>query len=347
MYDDGILAEWWRQTSGPRRFMHILTDNALSGRCCAVDLNADSDFFDVFRDNVLGEDSAVSIEYENVAEDVADEDFLHNLLERWVAPDYEIDLLSESPFEDMAAKRALENRIVFVALSGRCPWAKKAGAAFNRGAKKSVGYCGALVFVTDFLDEDFPSGCGVDRLRLTDFVSPYDYRYFASHLLAERGVMDNAKRLYMSGLAEKITAPFEDFKLTAKIAVPQLYRDPTGTAERILGEDFSEEQCNKSLWEMQIQTVLPISENIRQTLIKNYGDELANILHTPVEDDFGNILNEPLDMELRHLRFYGAAEKFFRTTDWETLNFVCDIRNRLAHLKCLAPEEMERVFALG
>ena len=66
----------------------------------------------------------------------------------------------------------------------------------------------------------------------------------------------------------------------------------------------------------------------------------------PVEDDFGNVLTEPLDMELRHLRYYGAYEKFFAYNDWETLCFICDVRNRLAHLKVLSTDELERVFSL-
>ena len=343
---DDIVYEWWRQTSGPRRLMHKLTTNAMVGCCCATDIHPDEDFFDVFRDIVLSEDSAVIIEREDVAEGTGDEDFLHGLLSRYAAPDYEIDLLSESPFEDMAVKCALEHRIIFVTLRGRCQWAAKAGAAFNRGVTKSAGSHGVLIFLPEYLDEDFISGCGVEKLRSLDYISLYDAQALAGHFLAERGMMDGDKRLYTSGLAAKLTSPADNCELTAQFAVPQLYRDPVGTARRIMGENFSEEQCQRSIWEMQIQTVLPILENVRQLLIKNYESKLTQILTVPVEDDFGNILNEPLDMELRHLRFYGASEKFFKPSDWELLMFVCDVRNRLAHLKSLPTDELDKIFYL-
>ena len=343
---DDINYEWWRQISGPRRLLHKLTMSALSGLCCATDITADDGFFEMFESGVLGEDSAVIIERETVTEATGDEDFLHELLSRYAAPDYVIDLLSDSPFEDMALKCALEHRIIFVALRGRCPWAAKAGAAFNRGAGKSGGNHGAIIFLTDFLDEDFSSGCGVEKLRSADYMSFYDAQSLAGHLLAERGMMDGDKRLYTSGLAAKLSDA-ANVALTAELAVPQLYRDPLGVARRIMSEDFSEEQVTRGVWEMQIQTVLPISENVRQTLIKTYESFLANILISPVEDDFGNILNEPLDMELRHLRFYGASEKFFKPADWELLNFVGDARNRLAHLKILPAEDLDKIFSLA
>ena len=344
--NDDIAFEWWRQTSGPRRLLHNLTADALAGRCCATDIKAEDEFFDVFAAVVSSEDSAVSIEREEIAGDTSDDDFLHELLSRYAPPDYVIDILSDSPFSGLAENNALGQRIIFVTLFGRCLWAAKVGAAFNRGAKKNPGNRGALIFLTEYLDEDFSSGCGVEKLRAADYITAYDAQSFAGHLLAERGMMDSGKRLYTSGLAAKIIASAQNYDLAAQIAVPQLYREPTEVARRVMGDDFSEEQCVRSIWEMQIQTVLPISENVRQRLITNYEKNLANIVLNPIEDDFGNILTEPLDMELRHLRFYGADGRFFSAADWEELNFVCDMRNRLAHLRILPSEELDRIFAL-
>ena len=336
---------WWRQTSGPRRLLRKLTSNSLRGLCSATSNIADENFLEVFAAGIMEEDSAVIIDHEQVDENTSDDDFLHTLLDKYASPDYVIDLLSDSPFLDMAAKGALKHRIIFVTFCGRCSWAAKIGAAYNKGAAKAAN-SGALIFLTDWLDDDFPSGCGVDRLSIADYVTTYDYQSYAAHLLAERGMKDGGKRIYTAGLTAAIAAPCNDFSLVPALALPQLYREPLETARRILSDNFVEEQVLRNLWEMQMQTVMPITENFRQKLIRTYEKTLARILLNPVEDDFGNILTEPLDMELRHLRYYGASEKCFSYNDWETLSFMCDVRNKLAHLKTLTTEELDRVFAL-
>ena len=257
---------WWRQTSGPRRLLRKLTSNSLRGLCSATSNIADENFLEVFAAGIMEEDSAVIIDHEQVDENTSDDDFLHTLLDKYASPDYVIDLLSDSPFLDMAAKGALKHRIIFVTFCGRCSWAAKIGAAYNKGAAKAAN-SGALIFLTDWLDDDFPSGCGVDRLSIADYVTTYDYQSYAAHLLAERGMKDGGKRIYTAGLTAAIAAPCNDFSLVPALALPQLYREPLETARRILSDNFVEEQVLRNLWEMQMQTVMPITHtNLRKNL---------------------------------------------------------------------------------
>ena len=66
----------------------------------------------------------------------------------------------------------------------------------------------------------------------------------------------------------------------------------------------------------------------------------------PVADEFGKFLNNPWDMELRHLHYYGGNGKIFSQTDWETLELVYRVRNDLSHLYTVDVDRLEKIFDL-
>ena len=94
-----------------------------------------------------------------------------------------------------------------------------------------------------------------------------------------------------------------------------------------------------------MQFALPIVETIRENLIDKNLSSLKRIL--PVADEFGKFLDNPWDMELRHLHFYGGSAKIFSATDWETLEFVYRVRNDLSHLDTIDFERLKKVFTLS
>ena len=93
-----------------------------------------------------------------------------------------------------------------------------------------------------------------------------------------------------------------------------------------------------------MQFLLPILENLRSRIIEKNFLQLERIL--PVTDEFGRILEEPYDMELRHLHYYGGSRQLFQYSDWENLELAYNARNDLSHLRILELSSLEKIFNL-
>ena len=90
---------------------------------------------------------------------------------------------------------------------------------------------------------------------------------------------------------------------------------------------------------------MPTLEEIRGRLIEKNFVALRNLL--PVEDEFGNEIKDPFDMELRHLRHYGGRAMIFKQNDWDVLELAYQARNELSHLKTIDLARVEKIFAFA
>ena len=84
---------------------------------------------------------------------------------------------------------------------------------------------------------------------------------------------------------------------------------------------------------------------MRGRLIEKNYRYLKNIL--PVKDEFGKIITDPWDMELRHLHFYGGNAMIFHLSDWEKLELAHQSRNLISHLESIETAQIEKIFALA
>ena len=129
------------------------------------------------------------------------------------------------------------------------------------------------------------------------------------------------------------------------LSVSDLYYNGIEVAKEVLSEDFAGHKFDRAVWETQIQFVLPIVETVREKLIAHNLVALKKLL--PVADEFGKFLENPWDMELRHLHYYGGNDKVFSQMDWDMLELVYRVRNDLSHLDIIDVERLEKIFKLG
>ena len=201
---------------------------------------------------------------------------------------------------------------------------------FNRSA---ANFSTALIFVTT--EENPPP----NLTRLSDYLTPYDVQFFAINFL-ENAPLTAKKKMYTSTLAEKLSG--QSPILVKNLARLELYNHGLEFVRTLLPQ-FDERIFVRAVWECQMQFLMPTLEQIRERLIRKSETLLRRIL--PKQDEFGTILEEPLDMELRHLHYYGGKYKIFPAEDWELLEFAYAARNDLSHLKKLELWDLERLFA--
>ena len=191
-----------------------------------------------------------------------------------------------------------------------------------------------MIFLTSELPPQF-------TYRLTDFITPYDVQFFAINLL-ENARLSQTEKLYTATLTAKLAGT--SAMLAKNLACAELYIDGERLAEEVFGADYNRRKFERAAWETQIQFALPIVETVREKLIARNLPELKKLL--PVTDEFGKTLNNPWDMELRHLHYYGGNVKVFSQSDWDVLELVYRTRNDLSHLDTIDKERLEKIFAL-
>ena len=176
---------------------------------------------------------------------------------------------------------------------------------------------------------------------MTDFITPYDVQFFAINLM-ESARLSSTEKLYTATLTAKLAG--SSALLTKNLACAELYTDGQRLMEEVFGAGYQRRAYERAVWETQIQFALPIVETVREKLIARNLNGLRELL--PVTDEFGKALDDPWDMELRHLHYYGGNVKLFSQSDWDVLEMVYRARNDLSHLDMIDKERLEKIFAL-
>lgn len=91
---------------------------------------------------------------------------------------------------------------------------------------------------------------------------------------------------------------------------------------------FSAEQIQLAVLSAQFKVLLPLIEQKRREFISKYYPNIDCLL--PWVNDFGNIKNEPYDMEIRDL-MYKANEVGISDSDKKLISFLREARNQIAH----------------
>ena len=329
--DADDLDSWWRTIPGARRFLNAVF-SAFNKKCAlAAQIPAESveDFIQALEQKIQRKDANSPIERFNYNRAGDVEDFVEALTVEF-APNF-LRNFTRAPLEDLAKQNPFGGyAAIIIRLEEKADWLTDAVTEFNRSA---ANFSTALIFVTT--EENPPP----NLTRLSDYLTPYDVQFFAINFL-ENAPLTAKKKMYTSTLAEKLSGQ-------SPILVKNLARlelDNHGLEfVRTLLPQFDERIFVRAVWECQMQFLLPTLEEIRERLIRKSETLLRRIL--PKKDEFGTILEEPLDMELRHLHYYGGKYKIFPAEDWELLEFAYAARNDLSHLKKLELWDLERLFA--
>ena len=329
------LESWWLRVPGARRFLGAIVSEAELNKAVVADIaNTDIDgFVSIFTDIIQRRNYSTVIEHLELNQPIELDDFITDLAIKF-DPNYVPDLMSDSMIMDVASKNVLSGYIIFIKVNSKVNWLSDLVSDFNKIDSSSKG---SLIFLTS--DDDMPSQI---TMKTKDYILPYDVQFFAFNIL-EDTKLSQTEKLFTATLTSKLAGT--SAIIAKNLASTELFFNGQSFAEEVLSENFNSHKFNRALWETQIQFALPIVESIREKLIDKKLPELKQLL--PVADEFGKFLDNPWDMELRHLHFYGGSAKLFSQNDWEILELVYRVRNDLSHLDSIDVERLEKVLELS
>ena len=331
--DDEELDSWWRTVPGARHFTQAAMEAVEKNLAVAVHLpQVDSDgFVKTFIEKIQRRYLSLIVEIFDYDGSGDAEDFVNALTEKY-APDFLRDFTKDSPMEDLAEQNLFGGYVIIVRLKNKFKNLPDAVADYNKAVKNESG---AFIFVTS---EDNPSP---GLVRFSDYLTPYDVQFFAINLLDDTKLTAQEK-IYTATLAAKLSG--QSAILAKNLATAELFTDGANFVKKFFPK-FDERFFNRAVWECQVQFILPILEQMRGRLIEKNYRYLKNIL--PVKDEFGKIITDPWDMELRHLHFYGGNAMIFHLSDWEKLELAHQSRNLISHLESIETAQIEKIFALA
>ena len=331
--DDEELESWWRTVPGARHFMNIAMNTI--DKNCSVALHlakADSDgFIQMLREKIQRRYLNIILEEFDYSGAGDMEDFVNALTERF-APNFLRDFTKDSAMEDLARQNLFGGYVVIVRLKKDFKGLTAAVSTFNRVATDQSG---SFIFVSS---QDNPSP---SMARLADFLTPYDVQFFAINLL-DNVRLSTLQKIYTATLVAKLAG--HSAIIAKNLATIEIFNDGAEFVKKII-PNFDEKIYSQAVWECQVQYLLPILEQVRGRLIEKNFRQLRNIL--PVKDEFGKIITDPWDMELRHLHFYGGNAMLFHINDWENLELAYHARNLISHLEILDREQTDIIFLLA
>ena len=328
------LEAWWERVPGARRFLQNMAGEAEHNKAIVADIAEDDveGFITIFTEVIQRRNYSTVVERYDINNDGGEEDFVTDLAAKF-DPGYVPDLMSDSIIMDVANKGILSGYVVFVKVNVKLNWLTNLVSDFNKVNSPDKG---TIIFLTS---DTMPSQI---TMKLMDYILPYDVQFFAINLL-EDARLSQTEKLYTATLTSKLAGT--SAVIAKNLANAELYMKGKKLAKEVLDSSFANHKFDRVVWETQIQFALPIVETVRERLIARNLSALKRIL--PVADEFGKFLENPWDMELRHLHFYGGGDKVFSPGDWEMLELVYRVRNDLSHLDIIDTERLQKVFSLA
>gem|GEM_PF-638059 len=331
--DDAELYSWWHTVPGARHFINAVAEATDKHCATAAHLpKADAEgFLKILVEKIRRRHISLMVETFDYNGKGDLEDFTAELAERF-APNFLRDFTKDSPLTDLAEQNSLSDYVVIVNLKKKFSKLTTAVADFNKGSSELSG---AIIFITT---EDNPPP---SLIRLSDCLTPYDVQFFAINLL-ECAKLSAQEKLYTATLAAKLSG--QSAILVKNLATQELFANGADFVEKIV-PNFDGRIFSRAVWECQVQFLLPTLERVRGKLIEKNYRQLKNIL--PVKDEFGKIITDPWDMELRHLHYYGGNAMLFQSGDWENLELAHRARNDISHLERIDRARIEKIFTLA
>lgn len=97
------------------------------------------------------------------------------------------------------------------------------------------------------------------------------------------------------------------------------------------------------IWRAQIKTVYPFLEEYREEFVQKHEPEIAKQL--PIQTSYGDIFNDPKDVELGTLLYMaGNGSIKLPTKEYSRLKRYREARNKLAHLSVLDFKDVEELL---
>lgn len=219
----------------------------------------------------------------------------------------------------------------------------------ERGKNKEMA-----VFILEWRGERIKaSRKGVRPVSLDDYINEYDRMVFS--MLASSSIKETLTvKNYLAELSANVAG--NDIELLASCIEKhdQFLRDPytvireiVNTEYRSDGSEYSYpgtiENVEHCIWKAQIKTIYPLIEEFRGGFVAKHSGAILKEL--PIESAYGEIYDDPIDVELGTLVYMAANGNILLTSaDYYQLKKNRDARNQLSHLNTLTIDEIRELI---
>lgn len=334
---------WWEQLNSPSRFIRDAAETLSGGKSVVLCLPKHVPWLKTMREvfeNRLRPNGTLSVKIVD-AKDISEP-------HKYVLNEFCEDKDGFRPARKGAHAKFLATR-TGISLNSSCIWIRNAAAAqIDAWLNFIVDYHGFLkgrrggVFLLEAGEDlNFVGKAGVEVFSYAKRISDYDSFAFNIFIASEFGKDNHLMKQYLAELVSALTEGDVEFGAACITLGESFLREPDIAFENILStEKFSSpktsEDIDRAIWMTQLKLIFPLVETFRRNFIKRYADRIKN---TPP------FYNAPEEVEIGHLyRQFNQRRWLLKGNDGDDLEFYREVRNKLAHLRILPFDELQKIF---
>ena len=334
---------WWEQLNGPSRFIRDAAGHLTNGKSVVLCLPEHVPWLETMRtvfEKRLRKSGTLSVEVvyaENISE----------------PPEYVFDEFCSDkdgfrPYKKGAYAKFLAER-TGIALNSSCIWIRNAAPAqveqwlaFIADYHNFLGGKRGGVFLLERQGDFHFNKAGVEVLSYAQRISEYDSFAFNIFIAAEFGKENHLMKQYLAELVSALTEGDVEFGAACIRRGETFLKNPVLVFENILSTDSfkshkSAEEIDRAIWMTQLKLIFPLVETFRRNFVKKY--ELT-IRNTPP-----SYPTAPEELEIGNLYgLFNLKRCLLEERDADDLEFYREVRNKLAHLKNLPFDELQKIF---
>lgn len=345
---------WWERVPNALSFTADIVNNLLSEKSIILNCSGDIPWFSymvrIIKEAVKQQNSSKRFES---ASDVANPG--QYLLKKFCKPEKRAEyrpIKSYAKFFAGSDDIVLHERYLWIKISSReqlDTWTNFISEYVKeRGKNKEVA-----VFILEWI------GCGTIQAKkgikfcsFDEYVSEYDRIVFCA--LASSSVEEHLFiKNYLTELAANVVG--NDIELCAACLADyrEFLKKPYVTISKVVqgqvrsdGTNYSfnksESEINHLIWLAQIKTVYPVLEEYREEFVQRHLNAIAR--HLPITSFYGEIYDEPSDVELGTLKYMADNGMLsLQQKDYDRLKINKEARNKLSHLTPLSLEDIKKL----
>lgn len=359
LYSDNTMdAIWWGQITKANHFIQAATSAVLNHNSIVIGLPESTPWKDTLYYSIEGILRQGNPEYKLIFHNCPTQEAGQFLLEEFCKKDKRNSYrygMSYAKFLAQSEDIVLNSRYVWIkGVSGNKlkEWLDFI-AEYNKSLQKDAM---SALFILETQDDISKAKKvkGVKYLSFDDTIDFYDK--FAFCALASTGIeIKPSIRPYVAEVVSSVCTDdielcaiclrhwsdfvFRPYETLTRIADSEAHSNGTHFAI-----DLISETVETRIWEAQIKFLFPVVERYRTRFIKKHLKYIEKAL--PIETAYGEIIDDPLDVELGALSYLVKGKKIPLTLKEELqLDTFRNVRNNLAHMKTLDYEQVEWVLS--
>lgn len=332
---------WWEDLNGPRRFLLETAEFLSGGKSVVLCLPKSVPWLNIMRD-VLEKLLCKGTQTINVvdAENISAEP------QEYVLKNFCANKDGFRPYNKKAYAKFLAES-TGITLNDSCIWIRNAAPAqidswfaFIADYQSFLNGKRGGVFLLEANDH-WNVKSDVEILSYSKKISQYDSFAFNIFAAADFGNENHLMKQYLAELVSALTEGDVEFGAECIKRSNDLLKNPDEVFEDILWEGKftsgkSTDDIERAIWMTQLKLIFPLVETFRRNFIRQYEDQIKN---TPP------YISAPEEVEIGQL--YGLFNQrrwLINENDADDLEFYREVRNKLAHLRTLPFDELQKIF---